>query len=182
MIRNFRDLCFEVESPLDTEASVAHTLYKNTVCGIVFACLPTGEGVEVSAYVEGMDGDLPAHRLLYPFTAGEFWRAVEVADSDAGELWRWSHTEVGPVYVAILNSDYGSTVSAHSTESGASARCAQLALAVADTRWDDEDLAKLKGYTNHKELIKFFNEVESGISYSRTLHVHELVLDGPATP
>ncbi len=85
MIRNFADLCAEVAPARDEPKSVARRLYKDTDCGIGFECVDGG--IEVAGYAEGSNAECPSHRLLYPFTAEEFWAAVKEADREGCEAW-----------------------------------------------------------------------------------------------
>lgn len=72
------------------ERLIAKELFKGTSCGISFYSF--GEGyVVLSGYCEGTDFECYSHQLDYPFTAGEFWKAVEQADNDGCAMWDKTH-------------------------------------------------------------------------------------------
>lgn len=85
LIKGFIDLCAEVGSAWETEASVAKRLYKDTACGISF--LADDEGIELAGYAEGANVECPVHRLDYPFTSEKFWAEVEAADQEGCDMW-----------------------------------------------------------------------------------------------
>ena len=100
MIHNYQGLFEEVTSrPADGRAwaecvsAISHTLYKHTSCGICFHAVNDCENrvVSVAGYCEGVDIDCDSHELKFPFSADEFWKAVDNADNDGINLWNDTH-------------------------------------------------------------------------------------------
>lgn len=59
--------------------------------GMIRVSCSDAPSICVSGYVEGWDGECPAHELRFPFTEEEFWAAVEAADQDGTEKWNETH-------------------------------------------------------------------------------------------
>ena len=98
MIRTYQDLFEEVTSGSANEigyekcmSKISHTLYKYTDCGICFHSVSEDGPIIVAGYCEGVGIDCDSHELKFPFSADEFWKAVDNADNDGIELWNDTH-------------------------------------------------------------------------------------------
>lgn len=83
MIHNIQDLAAEVGTD---EAGIKKALYKATECGIIFNEKDSNT-VSVCGYAEGADAECMEHDLVYPFSADDFWFAVQQADDEGCEMW-----------------------------------------------------------------------------------------------
>jgi hypothetical protein len=69
--------------------SIAHRLFKDTSCGVSFWSQPTK--VVITGYCEGSDHYIEGRELCFPFTADQFWAAVNAADRDGCDVWDATH-------------------------------------------------------------------------------------------
>ena len=89
MIKNLSDLAAEIGCKPDC---IGKALYKGTQCGICFH--EDIVGVQVSGYAEGADAECSTIHLEYPFTAKQFWDAVQEADDEGKAMWHeWNDQE-----------------------------------------------------------------------------------------
>ena len=71
--------------------ALSRSIFKYTECGCSFYHDPAGEYVSVSGYVEGYDGELPSHRLYFPFAYSRFLKALGEADKEGCDVWNDTH-------------------------------------------------------------------------------------------
>ena len=79
-------------------AVIAKAIYKNTDCGAWITI--EGDTVRIGSIVEaagdpGSDAEIAADPLTWPFTAKEFWDAVEWVDAEACAAWDEANGEEG---------------------------------------------------------------------------------------
>jgi hypothetical protein len=71
---------------VSTQKGLEKAIYKGTTCGA--SCTEIEGGVLVGSIVEGVDGDgTEYHKLLFPFSLGDFWEVVQNVEDEATEIW-----------------------------------------------------------------------------------------------
>jgi hypothetical protein len=97
-IRNINDLATMIGTSVE---GIKKALYKGTDCGIIFAEKDFNT-VTVCGYAEGADAECMDHDLVYPFTADEFWTAVQQADDEGCEMWHEWNDEPDEEITVVL--------------------------------------------------------------------------------
>tara|TARA_R100001082_G_C4243108_1_gene108216 strand:- start:156 stop:521 length:366 start_codon:yes stop_codon:yes gene_type:complete len=70
-------------------SQVKRSTYKYTSCGAWIA--EEDQGVRVGSIVEGCDWGTETHELNYPFEIDCFWKALELVEKEAEEIWKDTH-------------------------------------------------------------------------------------------
>jgi len=85
-IKSVKDLANEVGVEVE---GIERAIYKGTDCGawinLKVDCVETG------SIVEGVEQCTQTYTLEYPFSAEEFWSALECVEHEADEIWNDTH-------------------------------------------------------------------------------------------
>jgi hypothetical protein len=89
MIHDSHELASEVG--VDEPSHISRAIYKGTACGAWVRLEP--HAVAVGSIVEGSDAEVGPVRLVYPFTAADFWAALDEINAEACALWHEANEE-----------------------------------------------------------------------------------------
>tara|TARA_Y100000401_G_scaffold34902_1_gene26045 strand:- start:102 stop:491 length:390 start_codon:yes stop_codon:yes gene_type:complete len=88
-VNNMQDFLVARKCGEEDFSQVKRSTYKYTSCGAWIA--EEDQGVRVGSIVEGCDWGTETHELNYPFEIDCFWKALELVEKEAKEIWNDTH-------------------------------------------------------------------------------------------